>query len=163
MARTGQSNGQIALVLLSLPLIIIFIGLGISIWGGYLLLNPASDIEWTTISEFGTSGFNIYRYVPNTQELIKINESMIQSSLDPLTGGKYHFEDHDVEHNQKYLYVLKEVTTTGSEIKIGELLVEINPKGNLNFLLGSIIVIIGSFTFVYMYKRRNDFLNPNIK
>jgi hypothetical protein len=75
----------------------------------------ATDITWSTASEAGTIGFNVYR--GTTGE--KVNESLIPSSHQSY-GGKYHLLDTG-NSDPNAMYVIEEVTASNTRKHYGPL------------------------------------------
>jgi TRAP-type C4-dicarboxylate transport system permease small subunit len=72
------------------------------------------SVEWSTASEIGTAGFNLYRSFSVEGPYEKVNEYLIPASPDPLTGGSYSYIDHDVLPGIMYYYELEDVEFNGS-------------------------------------------------
>lgn len=71
-------------------------------------------IRWTTESEVGTAGYNIYRAESEDGPWTKINERLIPGATDPLRGGSYVYTDTQVLAGQTYWYELEEIELNGS-------------------------------------------------
>jgi len=86
---------------------------------------------WTTMSENGNSGWNIYR---NTEEDInssqKINAEIISGAGSSSNATNYRFEDqYEVVGEQKYYYWLESVSYSGDTDKFGPIALQI-PGGD---------------------------------
>jgi hypothetical protein len=83
---------------------------------GYLFFAniPPVTLSWETASEVGTAGFNIYRADVDSEEFIRVNESMIPAEGDELLGASYRYDDHYVVPTRRYLYRIEEVEWDGS-------------------------------------------------
>jgi hypothetical protein len=82
------------------------------------------DIEWETETELNTAGFNIYRSEMEDGQYIRINEQIIPSQSDAVSGASYVYSDNDVERGKTYYYRLEDIeydnTTQQHDILIGE-------------------------------------------
>ena len=77
-------------------------------------------IEWSTETEMGTAGFNIYRgEAPDGPFDVKVNDQLIPASPDPVTGGKYSYVDSSAQAGKQYYYQLEEVEENGTVNKVG--------------------------------------------
>jgi hypothetical protein len=117
--------------------------------------HPEILIEWTTASELDTVGYHLYRSEDPAEMGARINQDLIPSSSDPLTGGSYEFEDRDVQAGVKYYYSLEEVESSGVTNRAGTL--EATAKtggwweiGLAALLLG--VVIVGFFYLADTYR-----------
>jgi hypothetical protein len=82
-------------------------------------VNPRIIIEWSTASELEAAGFNLYRTDEQNPDPIRLNESLIPPSSDPLQGGSYKYTDSQVEAGKTYQYTLEEVEFSGNLINHG--------------------------------------------
>jgi hypothetical protein len=71
-------------------------------------------VEWTTESEVDLAGFNIYRSESLDGPYVKINESLIPASPDPIAGGSYSYIDANAEAGVTYYYKLEDVELDGT-------------------------------------------------
>jgi hypothetical protein len=76
-------------------------------------------VEWTTATEINTAGFNLYRSDRVDGEYVKINTTLVPASPDPLRGGKYRYEDVNVEPGKTYSYKLEDVELSGATMQHG--------------------------------------------
>ncbi len=74
-------------------------------------------IEWTTATEINTAGFNLYRAESADGPFSQINSELIPAAPDPMTGGKYKFEDTSVTPGKTYYYQLEDIEYTGTRTK----------------------------------------------
>jgi hypothetical protein len=71
-------------------------------------------VDWTTESEVNTAGFNLYRgESPDGPFDLKVNETLIPASPDPLLGGEYRYVDKSAHPGVTYYYQLQEVEKSG--------------------------------------------------
>lgn len=81
----------------------------------YQFFSPAAVVvEWRTETEVKTAGFYIYRSTSADGEFILMNEQLLPSQGDALSGASYHFEDNSVAPGQVYYYLLEEVELDGT-------------------------------------------------
>lgn len=80
---------------------------------------PRIVVQWTTGSEFNTAGFNLYRSDVPTGPFTKINTQLIPASPDPVSGGKYEYEDTDVMAGKTYYYELEDIEYGGVTARHG--------------------------------------------
>ncbi len=76
-------------------------------------------VEWTTASEMNTAGFNLYRSSQPEGPFVKMNANLIPASPDPLSGGKYKYEDPAVTPGQTYYYKLEDIELGGAKAEHG--------------------------------------------
>ena len=60
-----------------------------------------------------TAGYNILRSDSPDGPFTQVNQSMIPTAGDTLTGGEYAFTDQTVSPGQSYYYQLEEIETSG--------------------------------------------------
>jgi hypothetical protein len=80
---------------------------------------PRILVEWTTGSEVNTAGFNLYRSSQPDGPFVRINADLIPASSDPLSGGKYKYEDRAVTPGQTYYYKLEDIELGGAKAEHG--------------------------------------------
>jgi hypothetical protein len=102
-------------------------------------------IEWSTASEMDTAGFNLYRSQSEAGPWQRINQSLIPGSDDPLTGGSYQYEDHQVAPGLTYYYMLEDVDTSGATSREGPRLVQARRSGLNDAFLALIMIVTGAF------------------
>lgn len=82
------------------------------------------EIEWETETEINTAGFNIYRSDEADGEFVRINEQIIPSQSDAVSGATYVFLDENVQRGKTYYYRLEDIeydnTTRLHDILTGE-------------------------------------------
>ena len=83
------------------------------------LANPTPiRIEWKTETEIDTAGFNVYRKeCPRRSancEFILLNDTLIPSAGDSVTGASYSFTDRNVAAGATYTYQLEDVELDNS-------------------------------------------------
>ncbi len=87
----------------------------------YQLSRPATiQIEWDTATEIDSAGFYIYRSQAPGGDFIAINQELIPSKGDALTGATYSYVDEDVVPGETYYYILEEVEFDSSANRYDE-------------------------------------------
>lgn len=88
----------------------------LAVWLLYYQLNQANSIqiEWDTATELETAGFNLYRSPSADGEFIRINDKLIPSQGDGLTGAAYTYDDQSVVGGETFYYLLEEVELDAS-------------------------------------------------
>jgi hypothetical protein len=118
-----------------------------------LYLNPSISIEWSTASEFEVAGFNIFRAENANGPFVKINETLISPSDDPLTGGDYVYVDTNVESGARYYYQLQEIEHSGTVAAHGPIDAKATRGGIAEAILAGVL-LIGSFMILVQNRRR---------
>jgi hypothetical protein len=111
---------------------------------------PKIEIEWQTETEIETAGFNIYRSESENGEFVRINDQLIPSQSDAVSGAAYTFVDDNVERGKTYYYRLEDIeydnSTQQHEILTGEV-AGLNwwtiPLTLFSGVVGAIMVISG--------------------
>jgi hypothetical protein len=70
-------------------------------------------LTWSTVSEIDTAGFNLYRSTSESEEYIKLNQSLIPAQGSPTQGASYEFIDNDVKNRKTYFYKLEDIDLNG--------------------------------------------------
>jgi len=71
-------------------------------------------VTWETETEMNTAGFNLYRGLsPDGPFDVKVNETLIPPSADPLTGQAYAYIDRTARAGATYYYELQEIERDG--------------------------------------------------
>ena len=70
-------------------------------------------VEWATESEVNLAGFNIYRSESPDGPYVKLNDTLIPASPDPIAGGSYSYSDATAEPGVTYYYQLEDVELDG--------------------------------------------------
>jgi hypothetical protein len=124
---------------------------------GCQLLQPAKTsitVEWTTESEVDVAGFNLYRSENPDGPYTQINATLIPGSNDPVTGGKYHYVDSNVEPGRTYYYKLEDVDLSGTKTTHGPIEVQAEGGGWLDSPLVLVILVgLGGTGIVWWYLR----------
>ncbi len=117
-------------------------------------------IEWTTASELDTAGFNIYRSDSPDGEFVRINQTLIPASPDPLTGGSYEFKDPNVTPGKTYYYVLEDVDNNGLTHRSQEVVKAKAERGGQLLILVAVVFALTSL-FILIRNLRGQRLRSN--
>ncbi|MGB8646481.1 MAG: hypothetical protein WCF84_14680 [Anaerolineae bacterium] len=71
-------------------------------------------LEWTTVSELNTAGFNLYRSEYPEGPYVRINGPLIPASANAVIGSSYAYADTQVVPGRTYYYQLEDVELTGT-------------------------------------------------
>jgi hypothetical protein len=74
---------------------------------------PRVRLRWQTETEFDSAGFNIYRSDSPSGVFAKVNEGIVPTGADSLSGASYEYLDYDVERGERYYYRLEDVGLDG--------------------------------------------------
>ncbi len=113
-------------------------------------------VDWTTATEVDTAGFNVYRSTQPDGTFVKVNANLIPASTDPLSGGKYRYEDLNVTPGQTYYYKLEDVELGGTKEEHGPIKITaaMNPRYDYLVILGGAIVVAALGVLFVRAKRR---------
>lgn len=75
---------------------------------------PQIVVQWETETEMNTAGFHVYRSDSGAGKPERLNDQLIVSRGDLLTGARYEFVDAAVRPNHDYTYYLEEVELDGA-------------------------------------------------
>ncbi len=108
------------------------------------------EIEWETETEINTAGFNIYRSESKDGEFVRINEQIIPSQSDAVSGATYIYTDNDVSRGTTYYYRLEDIEYDNSTQQHDILTGEVNalnwwtlPLSLFSGIVGIIMVFSG--------------------
>ncbi len=80
-------------------------------------------VQWATANEVNTAGFNVYRSQSANGQFTKLNSQLVPASTDPLSGGKYRYEDSTVTPGQTYYYHVEDVEYGGASTQHGPIVI----------------------------------------
>jgi len=86
-------------------------------------------VNWTTASELGNVGFNVYRSEAEDSEYVRVNDVLIPAQGNASTGASYSFTDLNVKRGRTYYYKLEDVDTSGVSTFHGPVSVTVPGKG----------------------------------
>lgn len=116
-------------------------GIGVSIYA-ILNFNQANVIvEWSTASELNTVGFNLLRGEKPVGPFEQVNQALIPSASDTLTGNSYSYEDPDLEAGKTYFYMLEEIESSGGANQHGPIAVKANSPAKVELAIGGLLII----------------------
>jgi hypothetical protein len=102
-------------------------------------------VEWTTESEVNLAGFNIYRSEIPDGAYVKLNDTLIPASPDPIAGGSYTYTDTTVEPGVTYYYQLEDVELDGKATLHGPIVVVAGEDGvSSPFQAGGLLALLGA-------------------
>lgn len=119
-------------------------GVAMLVLGWTTYQRPTVLVEWSTASELGTAGFNLYRSADQAGPYERVNTQLIPSSDDPLTGGQYRYKDRVLRGGQRYYYELEEVEASGATSRYGPVEVEARRGGLLEMGVGLLLLVSGA-------------------
>lgn len=127
-------------------LVVVLLGLYALITGWQSYRHPQVVVEWSTATELDTAGFNLYRGLTVDGPFVQVNDALVPSSPDPLTGGDYQFVDLGVSPGVTYFYELEEVENGGGTQRFDP--IQVAAGGSLvNPILGVIMILAGALFF----------------
>ncbi len=85
-------------------------------------------VGWETVSEVGTTGFELYRRDRHSGEWAKVHDGLLLAMQDAPQGGIYRFLDREVTGEEAEQYALIEVTADGHLEVIGPFEVRPGPE-----------------------------------
>lgn len=130
------------LVLFSLTLLIQ------SLWSFF---HQEITVEWSTANELNTAGFNVLRAESRGGPFIQLNDQIIQSSDNPVSGGDYEFQDSNVQAGGTYYYILEEVEFNGKTNQHGPVVQQAENQATIYLILSIVLIIIsGIFTWIQL-------------
>ncbi|MDX1435168.1 MAG: hypothetical protein R3335_00060 [Anaerolineales bacterium] len=134
-----------ARIALWLVLGLAFVGLAYQTFAAFR--TPTVEIKWSTGSEVGTAGFNLYRAEDPQGQTEKINDALIPGAPDPLRGADYSYTDENVVAGATYYYLVEEIETDGSVNQHGPIVVTAQSGGWLQVLAlavlaGAVLVVL---------------------
>lgn len=80
----------------------------------YASANGQTMVEWETVSEVNTVGFNLFREDPASGKFFQVNTRLLPGLFTAPQGGVYHYPDLTVAADGTYTYRLQEVEANGT-------------------------------------------------
>lgn len=135
--------------------IVVLLGIYTLITGWQSYANPQVVVEWSTATELDTAGFNLYRSASADGPFVQVNQQLVPSSPDPLTGGDYSFADTAVDPGRTYFYELEEVEYNGATQRFPP--IQASAGGSpLSLLLAGVIVAAGAILLWTTWSDRSE-------
>ncbi len=124
-------------------------GLSAIFHGALTFGRAAVTVEWETASELDTAGFNLLRSENPDGPFERINDSIILSTGDSLSGGSYRYEDATAAAGKTYYYLLEEIGSDGSSNRHGPIAVSTGNTAKLELLTGGLLLTgAGGYAFI---------------
>jgi hypothetical protein len=114
-------------------------------------------VRWSTETEVGTAGFNVYRASNQDGPWEKINSRLIPGSTDPLRGGSYVYTDTNVIAGVTYWYELEEVELGGRAVRLEKTTAtaqSTSPLASLPCASGLSLVLVSAVGVVVINRRK---------
>ncbi len=106
-------------------------------------------VEWRTETEMNTIGFNLYRGESAEGPFdVKVNDQLIPSSADALTGASYSYIDRTARAGVIYYYQLEEVEQNGRTNTFGP--ISVRAGGLAWWHLVSLVALGGLVAFAWL-------------
>jgi hypothetical protein len=117
-------------------------------------------LEWTTESEVNLAGFNVYRSESRDGPYVKLNDTLIPASPDPIAGASYSYADSTARGGVTYYYKLEDVELDGTAtlhgpitvVAEGESAVRVSPAVLASAIL--VAALLGAAAFWMILRRR---------
>jgi len=135
--------------------VLLLAGSGLALGVGSILTIKQASIlvEWTTVSEIDTAGYNVLRREADGEPFMQVNEQLIVPKDDPLAGGRYSFVDTEVQAGKTYTYILEDVENTGATNRQGVVIQRAENYAGVNLgLSGMLLLSAGIFTWILTRK-----------
>ncbi len=139
MSKKGQPSSNKLLWLICAILAIA--GIGISIHALLNFNHATVIVEWATASELDTVGFNLLRAETPAGPFEQINEALIPSASDTLTGNSYSYKDTGAVAGKTYFYMLEEIESSGGTNQHGPITVKAGNPAKIELVIGGLLLI----------------------
>ena len=91
-------------------------------------------LEWVTMSELDTVGFDLWRKTAGEKDYSRITSGIIPSKGDALHGAGYQYEDMDVLPKVTYSYMLEDIDSAGEGTFHGPVSVTVEEKNSITLI-----------------------------
>ena len=81
--------------------------------------NGSVELNWKTVGEVGSTGFNVYRAESENGTYEKINRDIVSTKGSPTMGASYVFADKEVKNRKTYWYKLEDLYLNGTSTMCG--------------------------------------------
>ena len=148
-----QSNSNRSDVLVwALIGVLALVGLGVMLHAALTFNKAAVTVEWETASELDTVGFNLLRGESSDGPFEQVNEVLIPSTGDTLTGGSYAYDDATVTAGKTYYYLLEEIESSGNSNRHGPITVQAGSSARWELLIGGLL-LVGAGVYALILRR----------
>jgi hypothetical protein len=115
----------------------------------YQLLNPpAVEVEWDTATEVDAAGFYLYRSQARNGNFSLVNDKLIPSRGNAVSGATYTYVDRNVVPGQTYYYVLEEVEYDSSTNRYEEEMFAYTVPNNWWMIITSAVCLLVGFALL---------------
>ena len=97
------------------------------------LSNGGVVVEWKTLWEHGTVGFDLLRLNERSGRYHKVNKTLLPGLLHSRLGGTYRYIDRKARVGQVLTYKIRELEATGEKILYGPYVVIVDPSPPVEF------------------------------
>jgi hypothetical protein len=115
-------------------------GVGVSIHAALNFSQANVIVEWTTATELNTVGFNLLRGETPDGPFEQVNQTLIPSASDTLTGNSYSYEDLGVVAGKTYFYLLEEIESSGGTNQHGPITVKASSPAKIELVIGGLLI-----------------------
>jgi hypothetical protein len=113
-------------------------------------------VEWSTASELGTVGYNLYRGDRPEGPFAPINNTIIPAAIDPLRGGSYSYLDQAAIPGVTYYYELEEITRDGSSSRYGPIVIKAKRGGMTELIVSMTLFSVGIGAIIAGLRSRSE-------
>jgi hypothetical protein len=113
-------------------------------------------VEWSTASELDTIGFNVLRGENPDGPFEKVNQQIIPTSDQPLSGGEYTYTDEQALRGKTYYYFLEDLSSSGTHATHGP--IEIRAKNDAPIGLGLGCIFMAGAILMAWFIRKPRYL-----
>lgn len=106
---------------------------------------PQIVVQWETETEIDTAGFYLYRSDSDAGSPERLNDQVIVSRGDPLTGASYEFVDADVRPGHVYTYYLEELEVNGAINRLDTIQIEARGVQPWVVALAALGALVGAY------------------
>ncbi len=123
-----------------------------------LIVPPSVTVQWDTETEINTAGFNLYRSESEKDDYILINETLIDSEGNSVSGASYEYVDSSVERGKTFYYLLEEVQIDGqvNRYEDEKFLYAVPGLSGLIVLLATVVIVVGLALLVMGFKESRN-------
>ncbi len=154
MSQGVDSRTNFATILLIFMGIVWLLFGGVLIFFPHLIFPPTVTVQWDTETEINTAGFNLYRGESENDDYMLINDTLIDSEGNSVSGASYEYVDKSVERGKTFYYLLEEVQIDGQTNRYEEakFSYEVPGLSGLIVLLAAVVIVVGLALLVMGFK-----------